>query len=347
MKASFYTESILYWVAKRLCWLAQRLPPSLNAQIGVLVGTGFYYLLPRRCAVARGNLRAAFGNAHSPEDYDQIIRSLFQNLGTTLLEIGAIPSMDKNYVDRFIAPAPGSQERLDKALSKKKGVIFLASHFGNWEISTVVAPRFGYPMLVLAREQGWPKLNGLLTRYREMNGCRVVTKGFPIRELIRGLEQGKIVGILADQDGGKHGVLAPFLGRLASTAPGAVALSLETGAPLIPVFIIRRYGTAHTIVLEEPIQMPQSGSKETRVQAGIAAYLSVLERYVRRYPSQWLWLHRRWKSTPERRLLLFSDGKPGHSAQIEALAQRIGMAWEVRMKEDRRFQGRSDLKEKR
>ncbi len=339
MKASFYTESILYWLVKRVSQAAQKLPPEWNARVGAAAGVLLYYLLPGRRVVARDNLRAAFGSLYTPAEYNGLIKDLFRNFGRMFMEVAAIPAIDRDYVDRWIGIAPGCRERMEEALAGGKGVLFITGHFGNWEFISLTGALHGYPTLVLAREQGWPKLNRLLTEYRESKGCKVVTKGFPVREMIQGLREGRIVGILADQDGGKNGLFSPFFGRLASTAPGTIALSLSTGAPVLPVFMVRVEGALHTLIVEKPLEIPQEGTEEQRLQAGVDAYLRVLEKYVRRYPTQWLWLHRRWKSSPERRILIFSDGKAGHLSQATALAQRLEAAWKERAARDGRLKG--------
>lgn len=337
MKASFYTESILYWLARGVSALARRLPPAFNVAVGGCVGGALYHLAGARRVVAMDNLRAAFQETKTPAEYRRILKGLFRNLGMTLMEVARIPAMDEHYIQRWVQVAPGSQERLEAARQKGRGVIFLTAHFGDWELVSITGAIRGYPTLVLAREQGWPRLNALLTRYRESKGCRMVTKGFAVRELVRGLKAGGIVGLLADQDGGRNGVLAPFFGRLASTAPGSVAMGISTGAPILPVFIVRTGGSAHELVVEDPLPIPEEGALESRIRQGIAAYLQILERYVRQYPSQWLWLHRRWKSSPSRRVLLFSDGKAGHLAQMRGLAERIQTAWERRWLDDKRL----------
>ncbi len=339
MKASFYTESVLYWFARGLSAGAQRLPARWNVAFGAAAGTLIYRLFSHRRAVALSNLRAAFGDFYSPEEYQRILKQLFQNLGMQLMEVAAIPAVDKRYVDKWITVAPGSRERLERELAKGKGVIFLTGHFGNWEFVPITGVMHGFPTLVLAREQGWPKLNRLLTSYRESKGCKIITKGFPVREIIRGLQEGKIVGIVADQDAGRNGVLAPFFGRLASTAQGAMVLSLNSGAPVLPVFIVRDKGPAHTLRVEEPIVIPQADSEEERVRLGVAEFLKVLEGTIRRIPGQWLWLHRRWKTSPQRRVLIFSDGKPGHVNQSKAFAEKIEQAWAVKTADDKRLKG--------
>ena len=339
MKANFYTESILYWLARGVSALAQRIPPSWNCALGVAVGGVIHLVTPSRRVVALDNLRAAFGDRYSPEEYRRMIRQMLQNLGMTLMEVAAIPRIDRAYLERWITSAPGSRERMGVALRGGKGVILMTGHLGNWELSSISGALQGYPTLVLVREQGWPKLNRLLTRYRESKGCHVVTKGFAVRELIHGLREGKIVGILADQDGGKNGVLSPFFGRLASTAPGTIELGLKTGAPILPIFLVREKGPTHRLIAEEPLKIPAGGTPEERVRAGVAAYLQVLERQIRQNPTQWLWLHRRWKSTPERKILIFSDGKAGHAAQSKALAEKLEAAWERKCAGDQRLKG--------
>lgn len=339
MKANFYTESILYWLARGVSGLAQRIPPTQRCALGAGMGAGIHAITARRRIVAMDNLRAAFGDRYTPREYQRIIREMSRNLGMTLMEVAAIPQIDRAYADRWITPSPGSRDRLETALKQGRGVILMTGHFGNWELASIVGALNDYPMLVLAREQGWPRLNRLLTQYRQSRGCRVVTKGFAVRELIHGLREGRIIGILADQDAGKNGVLSPLFGRLASTASGTIELSLKTGAPILPVFMVREKGPAHRMIVEEPLAVPAQGTEEDRVRAGIAAYLRVLERHVREHPAQWLWLHRRWKSTPERRILIFGDGKAGHAAQANALAEKLETAWKEKTAGDPRLKG--------
>lgn len=337
MKSSFYTESILYWLAKSLSAVAQRLPPRWNSGLGAGAGTLLYWTLGSRKRIARDNLRAAFQSTYTPQQYEVILKKMFQNFGRTFMEIAAIPRIDLAYLNRWVPVAPGSRERLELALSRGKGVVFLTGHFGNWEYISISGALHGFPSLVLAREQGLPRLNRLLTQYRESKGCKVVTKGFAVRELIQGLKEQKTVGILADQDGGPKGIFADYLGRISSTASGPIGLHLSTGAPILPVFMVRQSGPFHQMTVEEPLVVPEQGTEPERLQAGIAAYLAVLEKQVRAYPEQWLWLHRRWKSCPERRVLIFSDGKAGHLSQCLGLADRIETVWNKKVGGDPRL----------
>lgn len=342
MKASFFTESILYWLVRGLSAAACRLPPQVSVAAGRGLGRLAYHALPRRRRAALSNLQMAYEGAYGRRELQGLAREVFEHFGMTLMEVAMMPRMDRAYMDRWLTISPESRQRVEQALAQGHGAIFLTAHFGNWEIGSLAAALRGYPLLVLAREQGWPRLNGLLNRYRESRGCRVITKGFPIREMIHGLNAGRLVGILSDQDGGRHGVLAPFLGKLASTAPGVINLSLSTQAPILPAFAVRRRGPAFSFYVEEPLVIPEEGSLEERIRHGVEAYVKLLETYVRRYPAQWLWMHRRWKTSPQRRLLLVSDGKAGHRNQLMAFSRRTEQALKEKFRQDQRLSGISE-----
>ncbi len=339
MKPNFYTESILYWLARGLSAVACALPPTASVGLGRLLGRLAYHGMPRRRQVALSNLRMAFEGTCGPREFARLVREVFEHFGMTLMEVAMIPRMDRAYIDRWVQVAPESFTRVESALSKGHGAIFLAGHFGNWELNSLVGALHGYSILALVREQGWPRLNALLNQYRQSRGCQVVTKGFPIRELIEGLQAGSLVGIVSDQDGGSHGVLTPFFGRLASSAPGVISLGLNTQAPILPVFSVRRRGPAHTLYVEEPLSIPSDGPLQERIRAGVEGYTKLLESYVRRYPTQWLWVHRRWKSSPQRQLLLLTDGKAGHASQLQAFSHRMEAALKEKFKEDKRLAG--------
>jgi KDO2-lipid IV(A) lauroyltransferase len=132
-----------------------------------------------------------------------------------------------------------------------------------------------------------------------LNGSRVIPKKRAVREIIKGLNKNEIVGILADQDGGRNGVFVNFFGRKASTPEGAIAFALKTGCAVLPTFIIREDGARHTFKIEPPIHITRSGNYEMDIKTNLQTWTDILESYIRRYPEQWLWIHKRWKTQPE------------------------------------------------
>ncbi|MBI4313533.1 MAG: mitochondrial fission ELM1 family protein [Candidatus Omnitrophica bacterium] len=330
-------DFILYWAVRVLGTISRVLPAGMAVGLGRAFGRLAYWVQPKRQAVCLGNLKAALGRELSPEDLDRTCKQVFENMGMSLMEMLRTPVIGPAYVERHVSVQ--GKKHLDKALALNRGAIFVTGHFGNWELIGLTAGLKGYPASVLARQQGFPRLNRLLNSYRESKGCRVISKGMAVRQIVKRIKEGGIVGILADQDGGRRAAAAPFFGRMASTAQGPIALGRKLGCPVLPIFIVREAGIDHTLTVEPPLQIPQTGNSDRDIQEGIAAYLKVLERHVRQRPDQWLWLHRRWKSSPSQSVAALSDGKAGHRTQAAAVASLVEQVWNERARRDPRLQG--------
>lgn len=337
MKASFFSEYCLYGAVKGIGAVVRALPPSWAVGLGRRLGRAAYAIQPKRRAICLGNLRGAFRDERSPEALDRICRGVFETMGMSFVEMLMTPSVDEAYLRRYVTL--DGVPHLERAMAQGRGVVIVTGHFGNWELINLAAGLRHYPVSVLARMQGLPKLNRLLNEYRESKGCKVISKGMAARAMMQRLRSGGLVGVLMDQDAGRRGVLAPFFGRLASTADGPIALARRLESVILPVFIIRTGGPHHTISIEPPLQVPSLGDPVRDVPAVVAAYLQVLERYVRRAPEQWLWPHRRWKSSPHQSVVALSDGKAGHRTQAVAAAELVQQAWEDRAAADARLRG--------
>jgi KDO2-lipid IV(A) lauroyltransferase len=319
MKKQSPADYILYLIARFFSALLMALPLKTALSLGRFFGTLGYIFNYKRAKVAYSNMRAAFSEDKEPSEICRIVKRLYRNFGETLVEILRIPKVDKVYIEKYVRVI--NIEYINRALAKGHGLIFLTGHFGNWELSSITSAFQGFSLLVLAREQKMSRLNDALNAYRESKGCKVIKKGMATREIYEHLEKNGIVGILSDQDAGKKGTFVNFFGRLTSTHRGAFSLSRKTGAIIIPTFMVRIKGPYHKLILESPIEVPidnESGEIEA-----IQTFTSVLEKYIRAYPEQWLWLHKRWKSTPSRKIVILSDGKKGHLNQSLAIYERI------------------------
>ena len=337
MKVNSFSDSLLCALVKGAGVVTRALPVEGALALGRGAGAAMAWAQPARRGVCLGNLRAAFGPDRPVEELEAISRGVFQQIGMSFIEVLRTPAIDRAYVDRWVTIE--GRHHFDQAVATGRGAVLVTGHFGNWELTNLTAGLHGYPLSVLARMQGFPRLNALLNTYRESKGCRVITKGMAVRAMVRHLRQGGLVGILADQDAGRRGVLAPFFGRLASTAEGPIALAVQMGCPVLPVCILRGEGPRHTLVIEPPLPIPSTDRPEADIHAGVAAYLQVLERYIRRAPAQWLWPHRRWKSSPHRAVVVLSDGKAGHRTQAEAAAELVEQVWTERTANDPRLHG--------
>ncbi|MCM8760765.1 MAG: mitochondrial fission ELM1 family protein, partial [Candidatus Omnitrophica bacterium] len=238
-------------------------------------------------------------------------------------EVLKLTKGNREDVDRDVEVV--DMDLIRNAANSGRGTILLTAHFGNWELSSLVSSVEGWPIMVLVREQKMKRLNELLNRLRESNGCKVIRKGMDVKNILKALQEKKIVGILADQDAGKNGMFVDFFGRPTSSHSGTMEIAKRTDSIVLPNFIVRTKGPYHKLYLEEYIDFRNTPSKDA-VRENLQRYMSLLERYVRQYPDQWLWLHKRWKSTPLRTVLVLNDGKAGHLNQSLAVAGQIQKA---------------------
>ncbi|MDP3789356.1 MAG: lysophospholipid acyltransferase family protein, partial [Candidatus Omnitrophota bacterium] len=313
-----YTLSL---VARFFNVVLTAIPIRIALAIGRFFGNLAYIANYNRAKVAYANMRAAFVGEKEPSEMRSIVRDLYRNFGQMLVEIVRMPSINKAYMEKYVE-VHGFNNFTD-ALKKGRGVIYLTGHFGNWELCSIASALQGFPLFVLAREQKMARLNNLLNMARESKGCKVIKKGMATREIYEHLENNGIVGILSDQDAGKKGVFINFFGRPTSSPRGAFALTGKTRALIIPAFAVRTEGPYHKIFIESPIEVSNSGDVEANELEAMQKFTSLLESYIRQYPEQWLWLHKRWKSTPLRKVAILSDGKKGHLNQSLAVFEEI------------------------
>jgi KDO2-lipid IV(A) lauroyltransferase len=277
----------------------------------------------KRRMIAYANLKAAFSKEKSPKELRAITKDVYINLIQSFAEILSLTKVSKNYVNKYVEVI--NMKRIEDAGRSGRGTILLTAHFGDWELSSLVSAMKGFPITVLAREQKMKRLNELLNMLRESKGCKVVRKGMSTKLIFRELYKKSMVGILSDQDAGRSGTFVEFFGRPTSAHLGPFEIARHTDSIILPNFIVRQRGPFHKLYLEDYIEM-KGLDTEDGMKKCLQQYMALLEKYVRKHPAQWLWLHKRWKSTPKRKIIVLSDGKAGHLNQSLAVAHQIQRA---------------------
>ena len=318
MKTDFVIDFLGFIIVKAFSIFLWGVPLKPALWIGRRIGDAAYCANTKRRMIAYANLKAAFPGKSSGE-LKKINKAHFENLGMNIIELLKLPVMARDYFERHVKLE--NTDKIRYCLEKGKGVILLTAHFGNWEISSLAVSLNGYTMSVFAREQKYKRLNNLLNEFRQSTGCRVITKGFSVKDIIKTLNNNGIVGMLSDQDAGANGIFINFFNRPASTAQGAIAFSSKTEAEILPSFI-RRVGTdKHIARAGDPFELVNTGNKERDTKENLQKITDILEDYVRKFPEQWLWSHKRWKSTPQRSVIVLTDGKAGHLNQAMGTAE--------------------------
>ncbi|MDD3905432.1 MAG: lysophospholipid acyltransferase family protein [Candidatus Omnitrophica bacterium] len=284
----------LYYIGRAIAFIFTVIPLKAGLSIASGLGAFAFYILPRYRRLTIDNLRYAFGSEKSEAELEAIARRVFQNLGKNSLELVNLPKFNKKRMDKFVGFR--NRERLDKAYEKGKGVIVLTAHFGSWELMAAALRENNYPGVTIGRRIYFKKYDDFLNQLRRSRDVEVIYRDESPRKMLKTLKKNWIVGIVADQDvDSVEGVFVNFFGRPAYTPAGPVALARASGAVLLPVFIIRE-GNGHTIAIDEPVELRDTGDREADLIYNTQKWSDVVESYIRKYPDQWVWMHRRWKT---------------------------------------------------
>ena len=271
------------------------LPDAVVRQLGGLLGLAFYMFDGVHRRVAETNLATAFPR-RSDADRHTITRAMFVHFGRLLLELLKFSTLDDDGM-RARLEFDG-RERADSAYAQGKGVLFVTGHFGFWEIHAIGHGLEVQPIGVLARALDNPYLNRLLEQVRGRTGNFVIYRHGAVRKVLRALGAGQGVAMLIDQHmHSPDAIYVDFFERPAATTSMLAALALRTGAPVVPVFALPLPNGRYRLIYEAPVPPPDRDSPDA-IREFTQRCTDVLEMYVRRHPSQWLWMHRRWRDAP-------------------------------------------------
>jgi len=273
------------------------LPRPWARRLGAGIAGGFYYAHRRLVQVGRRNLALALPEVPAAERR-RILRRLYTHLGRQMAEFCLFPSNRKEQLPELMATE--GLEHYRAAQAQGRGVLVLTAHLGAWELSSFGHSLQGYPMKFVVRPLDNAPLNRLVNHYRGLHGNQPIAKGEFARGLLQAMAANQTVGILLDQNSSPpQGVFVPFFGRPACTALGPAKIALRTGAAVVPGFTVWEAAQRRYVLYFEPaLELVRSGDEDADIVANTARFTAVIERWVRRYPEQWLWVHRRWKTRP-------------------------------------------------
>ena len=292
-------EYALVWPWIKLLGL---LPRPIARALGIGIGVAVYHLHPRLREVGLRNLSLAFPTMAEAERR-RIVRGEFVSLGRQLAEACMFPRYTRENVSDIVVY--DGLENYERAMARGKGVLFLTGHLGAWELSAFAHSLQGHPLWIVMRPLDNPYLDRLVERYRTMHGNRTVSKDDFVRGLLAAMRASEAVGILMDTNmTPPQGVFVNFFGIPACTASGLARIALRTDAAVVPGFTIWDKKAGKYVLRFDPavelIRTPgANGNNEADIVANTALFTSIIESFIRRYPDQWLWVHRRWKTRPE------------------------------------------------
>lgn len=284
-------------VSRALAWLLAAvigaLPRALRDALAHGVGRLVFALGIRR-QVTLDNLAHAYPELPLAARR-QLAKGAYVNMVRVVLEAFSSNTLDSEALARSVEVE--GWEAVEQALAAGKGALVATAHFGSWELLGEVLARRGVPLSAVVRPLKGG-LNAVLMERRTAAGMSLIPPRGAVPQSVKALHQGHLVAMLVDQVlPSKKAVFVPFFGRLAATSPGFAFAALRSGAPLF-VGMGAREGARLRLMMEGPIDFPRTGALDEDVRALTAAVTARIEAVIRRYPDQWLWLHRRWKVAP-------------------------------------------------
>jgi KDO2-lipid IV(A) lauroyltransferase len=269
------------------------LPLPMARGVGAGLAWVAFRALGRYRRVARKNLALIYPEKPAAER-EQMARAVFRHFGRMVGEFLKLPRLSAAEVDRLVVVE--GEENLRQALAMGRGVLLITGHFGNWEFMARWLSSHGYPINVVARDARDPTATKLLTDTREGNGAKVLYRGNSARAVLQCLKKNEIIALLPDQNAAD--VFVPFMGQRTGTVDGPGIIHLKMGAPLLFSWCMRLPDNRFQITFEPPEVVRSSGDKSADVERTMTLINARLETQIRRNPTQWLWLHDRWKASP-------------------------------------------------
>jgi KDO2-lipid IV(A) lauroyltransferase len=287
-----------YTAARTVLTGLRWLPRPLAVATGRGLGRLAYRVGGRLGRTGLRNLELAFPDMGQHER-DEILRGCFLNLGRLLGEVSHFPRATPESL-RGIIECVGL-ENLEAARTRGKGVILFTGHLGAWELSSFALSAFGYPMSFLVRRIDNPLVENLIDKTRTRFGNRSIDKRAAARAMLRALRDAEMLGILVDLNTQPHeGIFVDFFGIPASTTVGLASIALRTDASVIPIFVPWDEERGRFLMrIDPPLEIARTGDEREDMRLLTAQFTFVIEKYVRQYPDQWLWIHKRWNTRPD------------------------------------------------
>jgi Kdo2-lipid IVA lauroyltransferase/acyltransferase len=279
--------------------LVSLLPDFVLYPLGVLGGMIAFRLDSRHVKIGLKNLEIAFPELTSAARR-RILRDSYVNLGRTGAEYVRLGGFFYRRLLRKVRYDGFQSWEEAWRRSAGRGILVLTAHFGNFELGPAAHAMHGYQISLVHHTQRFLAGEALMTFIRERAGVEIIRKHKAARVVLRALREGEMVGIPFDQNAKRSEALfVPFFGELAATASGLARLARMSGAAVVPVFIVRDPNhRTHRIVIEGELAVQRSADAEADMLENTRRFVAAIERMVRVYPEQFLWIHRRYRTRP-------------------------------------------------
>lgn len=287
------------WIGFNICYFILNIIPERNIYwFAKKIGALAYMIARKQKRIALESLSIAFGKEKTLQGMQQIAKDCFAAIAKSGVEVLFL--MDKPELLKKRIEITG-KENLDKALSSSKGIILISAHFGNFPLLLARLSLEGYKTAGIMRFMRDWRMEKIFAEKRRRYNIKTIysqPRTVCVSQTMQALRDNELVFIPLDQNFGTGGVFVDFFGQKAATATGPVILARRTGAALLPCFIVRQKNDTHKIIVEPQLELITGKDNQETIFINIQRLTQIIESYIKQYPEQWGWIHRRWKSRP-------------------------------------------------
>ncbi|HLG13168.1 MAG TPA: lysophospholipid acyltransferase family protein [Blastocatellia bacterium] len=296
-------------------------PRAVAIATGQIVGRTAYYLHARLRRTGEGNLLMAMPEL-TAKARKRILLGVFRNLGRLVGEFSQLPKLTRESIADIVVYE--GFENYARAARKGRGVLLLTGHIGAWELCAFAHGMYGHRLSFLTRPLDNPLMERLIGQYRELSGNRIIDKNKAVKPVLEILKRGGDVGLLIDSNTlSDQGVFCDFFGIPACSTIGLAVFALRTEAPVVPGFLVwDERLQKHRLCFEPEVALVRTGDFKDEVRVNTALFTKVIEEQVRKYPDQWLWVHKRWHTRPEGEPELYDSPEPNPPKLLPANSKR-------------------------
>ncbi|MCP4161522.1 MAG: lysophospholipid acyltransferase family protein [Deltaproteobacteria bacterium] len=289
---SFLNASI-YRFIYGIFYVLGLIPFKIRNLICYFIGTLWFYVDRRHRKVALKNMSRVYGDKKTDKEVLNLARSVFIELPKIIFEAGWSLRLKKDSLPNFFKVE--GVENIDEAFKRGKGVLILTAHIGSWELLTLVPGMLPYKFHDIYRPLDFEPLRDFFDFFRSRFGMGLIGKRRAMREILKTLSDGEGIGVPLDQAGSRpEGVFVDFFGEPTSTNKSIARVAMKTGASVVPVFLVREKDKFR-VFIDKIVETVDTGCKNDDVKVNTENYNKIIEKYIKKYPSQWFWVHDRWK----------------------------------------------------
>jgi|ERR1700730_1207093 len=289
------------WLEYAAAWAGLKslglLPRPAARFVGACFAAAAYAMRTPLRQAAMFNLQLAFPD-WTDAKRRRVIRRMIRQIGWMAGEFSQFPKYGREQIETIVA-LDGS-ENFEAARRLGKGVLFLTGHMSAWELAPYAHALYGYRLHFLVRPIANLRVDRLINGYRCLSGNRPIDKNRSARAILKVLGEGGTVGVLSDQNTSlEEGVFVSFFGVPASTTSGLARVALRTDAAVVPGFLVwDQERRTYRLRFDPAVELARTGDEEADIRENTARFTRIIEDYIRRYPDQWIWVHKRWKTRP-------------------------------------------------